>query len=976
MSDAATYGGGSRVPDPWRDASDAGNAPKNASGGGGAGEGPAGGLVVARKRTRRVLLAERAAPLLAPAATIAGGYILAGLLRAPQSLPDGAHLALLLGTSALTAWLARRGWRRLREPTLIEIDRRIEQASNLRNRPLASLTDHSSGLGSNELWRAYQERLVASLGPLRSGWPRPAFTRRDPWIAGGLLVPALAVALVMAGSHAPGRLAAAFVPGWDDPDTPMPHVDAWITPPGFALSAPVFLNSGDAPAPVPQGSVVTASVTGLNGAPRLVSSGVEGESVKALDPRSWRLDATLEHGGALALKARGRVIARWNVTVTPDAAPMVAWGKDPGGEKGSRRTRLPYEARHSYGIETLTAEIRLAHPSLLGDSRVLRVPIPLSGHPVTAKGVIAPDLSSDPWAGEEVKAVLVARSVSHQQAQSQSVTFTLGSRKFRSPVARAVLDLRKRLALGKESRRAAAEDLAALGDTPGPLSSNTGMFLNLTAIAARLSNPDVTDEDAIAESVARMWDLALDLEDRLRGGDEGAQASIEVRAAQEAVAQQLRHMREDNAHGPEEQAELRRRMEALQQAIAHKMQALTQQALRDKTAIPDLPGLTKSGDDAFRRLMQRMQDDAAEGRSGNAMDKLEQLEDSIEGMRNATPQDMAALGRQLAAQQKLREQTDGLRDIVQQQTKLLDHAQSRLDKERRAEERNNAAREQDDDGDTNLATMSTQELLRKLGLTPPTQEGGEQQPSAESQRNSGQDRANGQENGAPPSGADADRQGQAEHSADSQSASGQSQAGQPNDGVAVADARGTERATQHALERATSELQQEFKDLTGKEPPAFAKAQNAMRDARRALAQGNDGDAAGSEEKALQALQQGGRQMREALRGNGSSSGGTPSFLPALSGGDNGDQSGEGQSQAGDSGAERGDGSDSGSADKDPLGRSTGEGGDNAPGDTHIPDTISRERAHEIEQELRRRDSDRTRPQQELDYLDRLLKSF
>nr|WP_240190207.1 DUF4175 family protein [Acetobacter sp. JWB] len=54
-----------------------------------------------------------------------------------------------------------------------------------------------------------------------------------------------------------------------------------------------------------------------------------------------------------------------------------------------------------------------------------------------------------------------------------------------------------------------------------------------------------------------------------------------------------------------------------------------------------------------------------------------------------------------------------------------------------------------------------------------------------------------------------------------------------------------------------------------------------------------------------------------------------------------------------------------------------GEGKDQTEDDsTHIPDNVARQRAREIEQELRRRDSDRTRPQQELDYLDRLLKPF
>jgi hypothetical protein len=72
------------------------------------------------------------------------------------------------------------------------------------------------------------------------------------------------------------------------------------------------------------------------------------------------------------------------------------------------------------------------------------------------------------------------------------------------------------------------------------------------------------------------------------------------------------------------------------------------------------------------------------------------------------------------------------------------------------------------------------------------------------------------------------------------------------------------------------------------------------------------------------------------------------------------------------------DDQDSANDQRDPLGRKLGEGQDQAPddGSTHVPDTVTRQRAREIEQELRRRDSDRTRPPQELEYLDRLLKPF
>ena len=64
--------------------------------------------------------------------------------------------------------------------------------------------------------------------------------------------------------------------------------------------------------------------------------------------------------------------------------------------------------------------------------------------------------------------------------------------------------------------------------------------------------------------------------------------------------------------------------------------------------------------------------------------------------------------------------------------------------------------------------------------------------------------------------------------------------------------------------------------------------------------------------------------------------------------------------------------SQTGEVDDDPLGRSRGANGNNV----KIPDASDLARAREILQELRKRAGERGRPQQELDYYDRLLKEF
>ena len=61
---------------------------------------------------------------------------------------------------------------------------------------------------------------------------------------------------------------------------------------------------------------------------------------------------------------------------------------------------------------------------------------------------------------------------------------------------------------------------------------------------------------------------------------------------------------------------------------------------------------------------------------------------------------------------------------------------------------------------------------------------------------------------------------------------------------------------------------------------------------------------------------------------------------------------------------------------EDPLGRRQGASGPDFGGTVKVPTQSELQRARNILMELRRRAGERGRPQQELDYIDRLLKQF
>ena len=126
--------------------------------------------------------------------------------------------------------------------------------------------------------------------------------------------------------------------------------------------------------------------------------------------------------------------------------------------------------------------------------------------------------------------------------------------------------------------------------------------------------------------------------------------------------------------------------------------------------------------------------------------------------------------------------------------------------------------------------------------------------------------------------------------------------------------------------------------LPGNEPgedarQALGEARDAMEDAARALREGDGEDALARQDEALARLRSAAQSAAEALE-------------QELNQGEDGDSS-------------------------DPLGRGAAEGQD-----TQLPSESERQRARDILEELRRRAAERGRPQEELDYIDRLLERF
>ena len=132
-------------------------------------------------------------------------------------------------------------------------------------------------------------------------------------------------------------------------------------------------------------------------------------------------------------------------------------------------------------------------------------------------------------------------------------------------------------------------------------------------------------------------------------------------------------------------------------------------------------------------------------------------------------------------------------------------------------------------------------------------------------------------------------------------------------------------------------------------PEQFGEAGRAMEEAQRALRNGDTQGALEAEQRALDQLRQGARDMAQQM-----------------------------MQQRGQQAGREGQGPNGNPGELDPLGRApqqTTDGSD--PGLlTKVPDQIDSQRAREILEELRKRFGEQQRPTIELEYLERLLKRF
>jgi uncharacterized protein (TIGR02302 family) len=841
-------------------------------------------LTQALQRAQYAIAWERAWPVLARLLTVIGLFLVVSWAGLWLALPFsarvvGAALFVLLALGALFPML------RFRWPSREEGLNRLDRGTGVRHRPATALTDT---LATNDpvalaLWKEQRERTLASIKRIRAGLPAPRLAIHDPRALRALVVVMMAAAYVAAGDERAMRIAAAF--DWNGVLAPANiRVDAWVTPPVYTSKPPIILSAANkdaggpdsGPLSVPAGSTLLVRSSG--GTIDVVVGGGVSETApseqapKGTNERHFKIAGD---GTAHVRAPAGQPV--WKFSALPDRPPTISLAKDP--ERQARGSlQMSYKIEDDYGVteahavfardtakeaakETARAGAeKAAEPRPLFDAPQFALSLP-NARTRNGVGQTVKDLSEDPYAGADVTLTLTAKDEAGNEGKSEPFSMRLPERLFTKPLARALIEQRRILALDANQNAQVYSALDALMIAPELFTPEAGHYLGLYSVAHQLEA--ARSDDSLREVVASLWALAVAIEDgNITDVDKA------LRAAQEALKQALERGASDE--------EIKKLTDNLRAALDNFLRQLAEQLRNNpqQLARPLDPNTRMLSQQDLKSMLDRLERMSRAGDKEAAKQLLEQLQQMLENLQMARPgqngdgdmeQALNELGDMIRKQQQLRDKT------------FKQGQDSRRDRMRGKQGDQSMSDLQQDQQGLRDRLKKLQEELAKRGMGP-------------SQRGEkGQRGEQGQ-------------QGQ--------------QGGDQGDG-------------EDGLEQADS----------------------AMGDASGRLGEGNADGAVDSQGAALEALRKGAQKLAEAMQqGDGDQPGDGPGYA-------------KGRQQPGPNGV-------------DPLGRPMRPDGYLEDYTVKIPGEIDVQRVRRILEELRRRLADPSRPQIELDYIERLLKDY
>ncbi|MCG6207647.1 TIGR02302 family protein [Rhodopseudomonas sp. HC1] len=699
-------------------------------------------LATALRRASFAIAWERSWPLLVRVLSVVGLFLAASWAGLWLMLPFTGRM-IGLAVFAVLGLIALYPVLKFRWPSRDDALARLDRNTGLKHRPATALTDTlaSTDPVAQALWRVQRERTLSTLRGIRAGLPTPRLPRHDPWGLRALVAVLLVATFIAAGEERRARVAAAF--DWNGALAgPNVRVDAWVTPPVYTNKPPIILSAANRDLaanealPVPAGSKLLVRSSGGN-LDVTVSGGVteaasEGEAPKGTTERHY----TITGDGTAQVRAPSGQ-PQWTFKATPDHAPSIALAKEP--ERQARGSvQLSYKLEDDYGvvaayamIAPATADQKAGTPRPLFEPPQFPLTLP-NARTRAGVGQTVRDLSEDPYAGAEVTLTLTAKDEAGNEGRSEPHTMRLPERLFTKPLARALIEQRRILALDANRNADVYTALDALMIAPEAFTPDAGQYLGLYTVADQLERAR-TDEQ-LREVVANLWSLALSIED-------GDTSDVEkaLRAAQDALKQALERGASDE--------EIKKLTENLRAALDNYMRQLAEQMKNNpqQLARPLDPNTKVMRQQDLNNMIERMERLSRSGDKEAAKQLLEQLAQMLENLQMAQP----GQGGDDDMQQAMNELSDMIRKQQQLRDKTFQQGQDqRRDRMRGQQGERNLGDLQQDQQNLQERLRKLQQELAKRGMgQQPGQQGQRGQKGEQGQQGQGQQGEQGEGEG-------------------------------------------------------------------------------------------------------------------------------------------------------------------------------------------------------------------------------------
>ncbi len=567
----------------------------------------------------------------------------------------------------------------------------LESHNNLPRGQISILSDELANPQEEQtrkLWKQAQKNILKSLSSLKSPRSRYILSRNDPHALRFIAIIVFISGFLVAGNDWKSRIYQGVIPININKIAiyKKNDISLWIKPPEYTQIEPIHLTNknkinNDEIIKIPEGSKIRVRLYSFLGKnfPPIFYNGDKKIEMSYLGSNIYSIETTIKNGNNIKIKQGPITKAKWKYKFIVDTPPKIYL---PQAKKENQKPyeimdkgqlRFPLIVKDDYGVKNLhmTMNIdKMVEDFPLGDN-VKNTRLIMSRPNEEFKISPVYDLTWHTWAGLPVTFKYIVNDHKGQNGTlNKVISLTLPERKFKHPMARSIISMRKKLAWDYSYSNFVdiSKNLEILLSSPDYFQSDIAIYLSIRSAASRLfyseKYKDEERKQVALEVINLLWNVAIAIED----GNLSI-AIKELRAAQQALENALNDPNSTDSEIAKIMDNLREKMANYFMELQREIQKnMAKNKHENDNKFPNISpedfGQIISAD-TISKLMQQIENALKSGNNQKAQELMSQLQRMMDvidpSISSQLPQDMQAM----------RQGINELEKLIENQEKLL-----------------------------------------------------------------------------------------------------------------------------------------------------------------------------------------------------------------------------------------------------------------------------------------------------------------